>query len=363
MDVEAKKGGSGNRKRRNICIGLGVTLILLIVLMVILAFTVFKAKDPVITVDAVALDDLKVRLDMARVTVNLNLTVSVNLTVENPNKVGMKYKDSAALLIYRGEEVGEVPIPAGKVSGDETVHMVVFLTVMTDRFASNRQIFSDMVAGSLPLSTNTKISGKVSIFKMFKGMAVVVQSEFVFEITQILFYAAAAAKFDTQLKSISSKNQQNNPRLKFNQAKVEGIAPRLTLPTLNFQLNLTLDLQILVENPNHASFRHGTGNSILMYGGDQVGEADIYPGLIPSAGSTTLPCRLTVQVDKIASDITTLIGDITGGQVVMETHTKIPGRINFLGIFKKHVVTSSDCKFTIGFPAMNITNQECKNKL
>ncbi|XP_031261954.1 uncharacterized protein LOC116120156 [Pistacia vera] len=209
MDVEAKKRGSGNRKRRNICIGLGVTLILLIVLMVILAFTVFKAKDPVITVDAVALDDLKVRLDMARVTVNLNLTVSVNLTVENPNKVGMKYKDSAALLIYRGEEVGEVPIPAGKVSADETVHMVVFLTVMTDRFASNPQIFSDMVAGSLPLSTNTKISGKVSIFKMFKGMAVVVQSEFVFEITQILFYAAAAAaaKFDTQLKSISSKNQ------------------------------------------------------------------------------------------------------------------------------------------------------------
>ncbi|XP_031261965.1 uncharacterized protein LOC116120166 [Pistacia vera] len=153
------------------------------------------------------------------------------------------------------------------------------------------------------------------------------------------------------------------PKTQLQSAKVEGIAPRVTLPTLNFQLNLTLDLQILVENPNHASFRHGTGNSILVYRGDQVGEADIYPGLIPSDGSTTLPCRLTVQVDKFASDITTLIGDIMGGQVVMETHTKIPGRINFLGIFKKHVVTSSDCKFTIGFPAMNITNQECKNKL
>ncbi|XP_044473114.1 uncharacterized protein LOC123201606 [Mangifera indica] len=168
MDVEAKKQrGFGNRKRWKICIGLGVTLILLIVILVILAFTVFKAKDPEITVDSVALDDLNVGLDAARVTVNLNLTVAVNLTVKNPNKVGMKYQDSVAVLFCRGEQVGEVPIPAGKVSADETVHLLVFLTVMADRFVSNTQILSDVVSGSLPISTNTKISGKVSIFNVF----------------------------------------------------------------------------------------------------------------------------------------------------------------------------------------------------
>ncbi|XP_031261991.1 uncharacterized protein LOC116120187 [Pistacia vera] len=169
MDIEAKnQRGFGNRKRRNICISLGVTLILIILILVILAFTVFKAKDPVVTVDSVALENLSVRLDMPRVTVNINLTIAVSLTVENPNKVGMTYKDSAALLIYRGEQVGEAPIPAGKISADESVPMNVLMTVMADRFMSNSQTFNDVVAGSLPLSTNTKISGKVSIFNMIK---------------------------------------------------------------------------------------------------------------------------------------------------------------------------------------------------
>ncbi|XP_044473997.1 uncharacterized protein LOC123202234 [Mangifera indica] len=168
MDIESKTGFFSDRKRRNICIGFGVTLILLIVILVILAFTVFKAKDPVITVDSVALDDLNVGLDRATATVNMNLTVAVNLTVENPNKVGMKYKDTAALLIYRGEQVGEVPIPAGKISADESVRMNVNLTVMANRFVSNSQTFNDVVSGSLPLSTYTKISGKVLIFSIFK---------------------------------------------------------------------------------------------------------------------------------------------------------------------------------------------------
>ncbi|XP_044503110.1 uncharacterized protein LOC123223799 [Mangifera indica] len=167
MDVEAKKRRFVSRKWRNICICLGFALILLTVLMVILAFTVFKSKDPVITVDSVALNNLNVRLDVTRVAVNLNLTVFVNLTVENPNKVGMKYKDSVAVLTCRGEQVGEIPIPAGEVSADETVRMLLYLTVMADRLVSNPRIFSDVVSGSLPLSTYTKISGKVPIFNAF----------------------------------------------------------------------------------------------------------------------------------------------------------------------------------------------------
>ncbi|XP_044491526.1 uncharacterized protein LOC123215474 [Mangifera indica] len=168
MDIQAKKGFFGNRKRRNICIVLGLTLILLILTIVILSFTVFKAKDPVITVDSVALDYLSVHLDIARVTVNINLTVAVNLTIDNPNKVGMKYNNTTSTLIYRGEEVGEIPIPAGEVSADESVHMSVLVTVMADRFMSNSQVFNDVVAGSLSLSSYTKITGKVSIFKIFK---------------------------------------------------------------------------------------------------------------------------------------------------------------------------------------------------
>ncbi|KAK1563132.1 hypothetical protein Q3G72_022813 [Acer saccharum] len=151
------------------------------------------------------------------------------------------------------------------------------------------------------------------------------------------------------------------PRTQIQSVQLDGIAPRFSFPKIDFQLNITLDLQILVENRNPASFKHGTGKSFLLYQGNQVGDTDIYPGLIPARGSTTLPCRLTLQVDKLADD-SHLIRDVLGGKLVMDTRTQIPGRVNFLGIFKKHIQATSECRFTVGFPDMKILNQECKNK-
>ncbi|KAI9152878.1 hypothetical protein LWI28_002404 [Acer negundo] len=152
------------------------------------------------------------------------------------------------------------------------------------------------------------------------------------------------------------------PRTQIQSVKIDGIAPRLSFPNIDFQLNITLVLQILVENRNYASFKHGTGKTFLLYQGNQVGDADLYPGLIPARGSTTLPCRLTLQVDKLADDLTRLIRDVVGGKLVIDTRTQIPGRVNFLGIFKKHIQATSECRFTVGFPDMKVLNQECKNK-
>ena len=153
------------------------------------------------------------------------------------------------------------------------------------------------------------------------------------------------------------------PRTKLVSATLEGISPRVTLPAIDIQLNVTIDLKILVENRNHASFKHDQGKSILLYKGIEVGETDIYPGFIPSRGSETLPSRLTLEADKIASSLNSFIGDIVGGQVTMETVTRIRGRVTFLGFIKKHIVAKSNCRFTIGFPDFKIKSQVCKAKI
>lgn len=152
------------------------------------------------------------------------------------------------------------------------------------------------------------------------------------------------------------------PTTQLQSAKLDGIAPRVSFPAIDIQLNLTLDLQILVGNRNHASFKHGSGKSLLLYQGNQVGEADIYPGMIPARGSTVLPCQLTLQLDEIASNLSGLIKDVLDGELVMETRTRIPGRVNFLGIFKKHIVATSECRFTVAVLAMKIQKQECRSK-
>ncbi|KAK7394917.1 hypothetical protein VNO78_15458 [Psophocarpus tetragonolobus] len=152
------------------------------------------------------------------------------------------------------------------------------------------------------------------------------------------------------------------PRTELVSATLEGIAPRVTLPAIDIQINVTLDLKVRVENRNRATFKHQGGKSILLYKGKEFGETDIYPGVIPSRGSTIIPCRLTLQVDELASNLTGLISDLMGGEISMDTVTRIPGRVIFLGFIKKHIVAKSNCQFTISIPDFKIKNQSCKSK-
>ncbi|KAF8007582.1 hypothetical protein BT93_K1550 [Corymbia citriodora subsp. variegata] len=175
MDVEsapkfAKPSAPPRRSHwcRNVCISLLAVLVLIVVLIVILAFTVFKAKHPVTTVNSAKLKNLDVSLSAAPLGINLNVTLDVDISVKNPNKVGFKYGNSTCLLNYRGEQVGDVPIPAGEIGADRTKEMNLTLTVLANRFLSNSQAYSDILSGVLPLNTYTKMSGKVTIMGLFK---------------------------------------------------------------------------------------------------------------------------------------------------------------------------------------------------
>ncbi|XWS22172.1 hypothetical protein CRYUN_Cryun29cG0011900 [Craigia yunnanensis] len=152
------------RKCRNFCFGVMGVLIFIIILIVILASTIFKAKRPVTTIDSVSLSNLRFSV----LQVSLNASLDVDLSIKNPNKVGFKYTDSSAQLNYRGQQVGEVPIPAGKISADETVPMNLTLTIMADRLISDSKFISDVLGGELPLNTFAKISGKVNVLNLLK---------------------------------------------------------------------------------------------------------------------------------------------------------------------------------------------------
>ncbi|OIV91487.1 hypothetical protein TanjilG_02105 [Lupinus angustifolius] len=160
------KAGSG--KGMKICMVVSGVLIAIVLLFVILGLTVFKAKHPVITVDSVTLKDLDVNLDILRLRVDLNVTLNVDASVKNPNKVGFKYSDSTALLNYRGKLIGEVPLPAGEISSDETKGFNLTLTIMADRLLSDSQVYSDFTSGTLPLNTFVRISGKVNVLGFIK---------------------------------------------------------------------------------------------------------------------------------------------------------------------------------------------------
>lgn len=155
----------GTRSTRCRCICLSVTAVILALglLFLILGLTVFKAKHPVTTVNSVTLQDLDFSFDITRLRVFLNVTLDANVSIKNPNRVGFKYRDSTAILRHRGNDVGSVPVPAGRIGSKSTKSMNLTLTIMADRLMSDASVYSDAVSGTLPFQTYVRISGKVRI--------------------------------------------------------------------------------------------------------------------------------------------------------------------------------------------------------
>lgn len=157
------------RRRRCICFSVALISVLAVValLILILALTVFKSKKPVTTVNSVALKDVNVSVTLLPLSVSLNISLDINISVRNPNKVKIKYRNSSAALRYKGHDVGNVPIPAGKIGSDGTKQLNLTLTIFADRLLTDLDIYRDVIGSNFPVSTYTRISATVRIVNLF----------------------------------------------------------------------------------------------------------------------------------------------------------------------------------------------------
>uniref|UniRef100_A0A0D6QXF2 Late embryogenesis abundant protein LEA-2 subgroup domain-containing protein n=1 Tax=Araucaria cunninghamii TaxID=56994 RepID=A0A0D6QXF2_ARACU len=163
------------RRRRRIGCGCGIMLAVILVLAivcVILAVTVFKVRDPKVTVNSVAVDRFNLHLDLNGLNLEVNVTLDLNLSVKNRNKASFKFGNSTSQLYYRGTNVGEALIPAGKINADETINMNTTVRIDADRLISNGDLIGDVNSGMFPLSTYTRIAGRVNLLNIFKHHAV-----------------------------------------------------------------------------------------------------------------------------------------------------------------------------------------------
>ncbi|KAD1722738.1 hypothetical protein R6Q59_026305 [Mikania micrantha] len=159
---------SRNSKRRR-CICLSVTLSVLAVALIILilALTVFKSKKPITTVNSVAIKDVNATVNLLPLKISINISLDIMISVKNPNRIGITYRNSFAVIRYKRRDVGNIPIPAGKIGSGETKRMNLTVTVFADRLLSDIDVYGDVISGNFPLSTYTRISGKIRILNMF----------------------------------------------------------------------------------------------------------------------------------------------------------------------------------------------------
>ena len=160
--------GKSRRSLKIICSVTAIVLIIIIITAITLYYTLFKPKQPKITTQSVTLDSFSQNL--GDVT-DLNATLGILVTINNPNYGGFKYGNGTTYLNYRGDEVAEAPITEDSIParGRHDVSMTVL--VVGKRLINNPEFSKDVGTKVLNFTSTTTLKGKVVVLKMFKKKA------------------------------------------------------------------------------------------------------------------------------------------------------------------------------------------------
>ncbi|KAL6979447.1 hypothetical protein U1Q18_021110 [Sarracenia purpurea var. burkii] len=153
------------------CVVATIFLIFLVIVALIVFFTVFKPKDPQITVNSVQLPTFS----LSNGTVNF--TFSQYVSVQNPNRAAFTHYDSTLQLLYSGTQVGFMFIPAGQIDAGRTQYMAATFSVQSFPLAvAPTQNVGPTVAGGLngyrvgptmEIESRLQMAGRVKLLHFF----------------------------------------------------------------------------------------------------------------------------------------------------------------------------------------------------
>ncbi|OAE24297.1 hypothetical protein AXG93_1052s1200 [Marchantia polymorpha subsp. ruderalis] len=168
---EPKPGKRSRKKCVLCCCGIcTAVIVLVIVILIILAFTVFKPKDPELTVNSVTLNGLDVNL--ANILTSPNPSVGIDLdtkvTVKNPNYASFKYRNTTAYIYYHGKEIGDSSIEAGEIKSRSSAQLDLPVSVKITGDLFNSNLTTDLLSGILPVATRVEIRGTANFLNIIK---------------------------------------------------------------------------------------------------------------------------------------------------------------------------------------------------
>lgn len=157
------KGEGRSRKK---CLAyVAAFLVFQAAIILILALTVMKIKNPKLRFDAVAVETFS--SDNTTAT-SINVKLLTQLTIKNTNFGHFKYDNATLVVLYNGVQVGEAVIPKGRTKARKTQRFNMGVDVSTERVSDNVNLRNDINSGILKLSSQAKLNGKVHLMKVMK---------------------------------------------------------------------------------------------------------------------------------------------------------------------------------------------------
>ncbi|ESW07142.1 hypothetical protein PHAVU_010G105100 [Phaseolus vulgaris] len=150
-----------------------ISLLLLAIVVIVLIFTVFRVKDPVMTMNGIKITTLELSNTDMTPQSGANMSLVADVSVKNPNVASFKYSNTTTSLYYRGIMVGEARLPPGRAKARRTIRMNVTIDVITDRLVSSPDFRTDLGSGLMTMSSFSRVPGQVKILNLFKRHVVV----------------------------------------------------------------------------------------------------------------------------------------------------------------------------------------------
>ncbi|XP_057463853.1 uncharacterized protein LOC130753704 [Actinidia eriantha] len=131
---------------------------------VFFSMTVMKFRTPKFRVrSATSFDTFDVQPS------SFNVMMNTQFGIKNTNFGPYKYNNSTVYFYYRGTQIGSVFIPKSKANFRriKKLNVAVSLVAPTSLF-SNSEWTNDVSSGIVPLTTTSRLSGKIEIMFVFK---------------------------------------------------------------------------------------------------------------------------------------------------------------------------------------------------
>lgn len=129
------------------------------------SMTVMKVRNPKFRVRYATFDTFDV---VQTTNPSFNLTTNVALGIKNTNFGPYKYDDSTIYFYYGATEVGSAVIPKSKAQFRRTKKLTIAVDLDSTILAGNSQLSSAISSGIVPLSSRSKLNGKVELMLIFK---------------------------------------------------------------------------------------------------------------------------------------------------------------------------------------------------
>lgn len=126
--------------------------------------------------------------------------------------------------------------------------------------------------------------------------------------------------------------------------------------------NISVIADISAKNPSVASFKFSNTTTTLFYRGIAIGEARAPSGRSKARRTVRMNVSVDIMTDQLMSS-PNLSSELGSGLLNLTSNTKVPGRINMLDIFRRHVTVKMTCSTIFNISSMQLQSIKCKQKV